>query len=663
VNRLAQETSPYLRQHRDNPVDWYPWGPEAFARAASEDRPVLVSVGYAACHWCHVMAHESFEDADVARTMNDHFVNVKVDREERPDVDAIYMDAVQAMTGHGGWPMTVFLTPAGRPFYGGTYYPREGFLQLLAAIDDAWRNRRAEVLAGADRMVEAIDRTARLVPPADLPGVEHLNAALQQLAASFDADWGGFGRPPKFPQTANLELLLRATQAGAGDAALHMVTETLDAMASGGIYDHLGGGFARYSVDAQWLVPHFEKMLYDQALLIQVYVHAWQATREARYRQVVEETVGYVLRDLRHPDGGFFSSEDADSEGEEGRFYVWTPSEMIAVLGPEVVATAIDWYGVTEEGNFEGRNILYRPTRGDLRRPPAVEAARTRLLAARDERVRPGLDDKVLTEWNALLIAALAEAGAAMLRDDWLAAATSGGNFLLGSLRRPDGRWWRSWQADGGARHDAMAADHAALVIAFVTLAEATGEARWIAVARATADTMLEHFWDDANGGLFTTADDAEALIVRQKDLMDGATPAANSLGATGLYRLGALTGERRYAHRADDILRLVGSVIGGAPTAFGHLLGAIDQRRAGTTEIAVVGDRPDLVAAVHQRYLPNAVLAWGEPYDSPLWEGRSPGRAYVCRDYACQLPAQSVEELVGQLAPAPAGARAASAD
>ncbi len=663
VNRLAEETSPYLRQHRDNPVDWYPWGPEAFAKAAVEDRPVLLSVGYAACHWCHVMAHESFEDAEVAQAMNDRFVSVKVDREERPDVDAVYMDAVQAMTGQGGWPMTVFLTPDGRPFYGGTYYPRAGFLQLLAAIDDAWRHRRTDVVAGADQLVQTIDRTAHLTPPPDLPGAEHLSAALQQLASAFDTEWGGFGRPPKFPQAANLELVLRASEAGAGAAARRVVTETLDAMASGGIYDHLGGGFARYSVDRQWLVPHFEKMLYDQALLIPVYLHAWQVTGEERYRQVVDETVTYVLRDLRHGAGGFFSSEDADSEGEEGRFYVWTPAEMTAALGPELVASALDWFGVTEDGNFEGRNILHRPTRGDLLRPPPIEAARTVLLAARGERVRPGLDDKVLTEWNGLFLAALAESAAALRRSDWLAAAKEAGEFLLTQLRRDDGRWHRSWQAEGGARHDALAADHAALLGAFVRLSEATGETRWIAAASATADTMLEHFWDHANGGVFTTADDGEALIVRQKDLMDGATPAANSLAANGLYRLGALTGERRYTERADDILRLVGGVVAGAPTAFGHLLGAVDLRRTGVTEIAVVGDRPDLVAAILSRYLPNAVLAWGEPYPSPLWEARRPGRAYVCRDYACQAPAESVDALVGQLARAAARTTAESAD
>jgi uncharacterized protein YyaL (SSP411 family) len=661
MNRLAEETSPYLRQHRDNPVDWHPWGPEAFARARAEDRPILLSVGYAACHWCHVMAHESFEDDDVAEVMNRLFVNVKVDREERPDVDAIYMDAVQALTGRGGWPMTVFLTPEGRPFYGGTYYPRPQFLQLLEAIDDAWRNRRAEVDGAAGQLVRALDSTARIEPADTAPGVEQLNAALQQLAASFDRQWGGFGRAPKFPQAMNLELVLRAHHANGSPDALAVVTTTLDAMCSGGIYDHLGGGFARYSVDERWLVPHFEKMLYDQALLVPVYLHTWQVTGEARYRQVVEETVGYVLRDLRDDRGGFFSSEDADSLGDdghshEGRFYVWTPEEFHAVLGDGGVAdAAMAWFGVESSGNFEGRTILNRMhARGELARPPEIEAARQQLFTAREQRPRPGLDDKVLTEWNGLMLAALAEAAAALEREDWLAAAVQNGEFLLDSLRGAGGRWHRSWQRDGGARHGALAADHAAVLHGFLALAGATGRARWIEEAVAVADTLLDRFWDASRGGLFTTADDAEALVVRQKDVMDNATPSANALAASGLYRLAALTGELRYRNQADQILQLLGGVVGGAPTAFGHLLGAVDLRRSGPVEIAVVGDRRDLVGEIHHRYLPNAVLAWGEPFPSPLWEARRDGFAYVCRDYACQAPVDTVEGLAAQLTGAP---------
>jgi uncharacterized protein len=654
VNRLAGETSPYLRQHRDNPVDWYPWSSEAFARAQAEDKPVLLSVGYSACHWCHVMAHESFEDAEVATAMNDRFVSIKVDREERPDVDAVYMDAVQAINGHGGWPMTVFLAPDGRPFYGGTYYPKGTFLQLLAAVSEAWHDRRGELLQQAGHLIEALDRTARVEPAEDVPGVELLNHALGQLAGNFDAEWGGFGGAPKFPQAMSLELMLRAHRSSGSADALMVVTTSLDAMASGGMYDHLGGGFARYSVDRRWLVPHFEKMLYDQALLVPVYLHAWQVTGEARYRQVVEETVGYVLRDLGQPDGGLSSAEDADSPGpdghnEEGRFYTWAPDEIRAIVSD--AEPVFEWYGVTEAGNFEGRTILHRPVRADLLRPPTIEDARRRLFEARTGRPRPGLDDKVLTEWNALMVAALADAGAATSRADWVDAARRTGEFLLASMRKDDGRWYRSWQRDGGARHDALAADHAALVVAFLALASATGEARWVAEAVDVGDTLLDHFWDAGQGGLYTTADDAEALVVRQKDLVDSATPSANSLAAVGLARLAAVTGEFRYRNHADQILRLGAALAAGAPSAFSYLLAAVDMRRASITEIAVAGPRPDLVAAVHQRYLPDAVLAWGERFDSPLWDERRDGFAYVCHDYACEAPTDTVEGLVALLA------------
>jgi uncharacterized protein YyaL (SSP411 family) len=429
-------------------------------------------------------------------------------------------------------------------------------------------------------------------------------------------------------------------------------------MASGGMYDHLGGGFARYSVDREWLVPHFEKMLYDQALLVPVYLHAWQVTGEPRYRQVVEETVAYLRAELGQPEGGFSSAEDADSPGpdghnEEGRFYTWTPAEVRSALAdsPGDVDDVLVWYGITEAGNFEGRTILHRPVRGDLLRPPAIEAARRRLLAVRAGRPRPGLDDKVLTEWNGLVVAALAEAGAATAHADWVDAARRTGQFLLDELRTDGGRWRRSWQRDGGARHDALAADHAALVVAFVALAAATGEARWVAEAAAVADTMLDHFWDAGQGGLYTTADDAEALVVRQKDLVDSATPSANSLAAVGLYRLSALTGDHRYRNHADQILRLAAGLAAGAPSAFSYLLAAVDLRRASIMEIAVAGSRPDLVEAVHQRYLPDAVLAWGERFSSPLWDERRDGFAYVCHDYACEAPTDTVDGLVALLA------------
>ena len=672
MNRLDSETSPYLRQHRDNPVDWYPWGPEAFEAAAERDRPVLLSVGYSSCHWCHVMAHESFEDPDTAAIMNQLFVNVKVDREERPDVDAIYMDSVQAMTGRGGWPMTVFCTPDGRPFFGGTYYPdrpRGGmasFRQVMAAIDEAWTNRRSDVHAQADQLTALIDRTSRaaaaMAPeaaPADAADSRALDRAGDAILSSFDPEWGGFGGAPKFPAAMTLASALRIHHRSDRPELLRVVRTSLDAMASGGIYDHLGGGFARYSVDHRWLVPHFEKMLYDNALLTRVYLHAWMVTGEAVYRQVVEETIGYVLRDLRHADGGFYSAEDADSEGVEGKFYVWSEPELRAVVqsaaGAEADDEAVAWWGVTAAGNFEGANILNRPVRGDLIRPDTVETARQALFECRESRIRPGLDDKVLTEWNGLMLSALAEAAAATGNGEWRAAAVANGEFLVANLRRADGRWLRSWQAGDAerpaqARHLAYAQDYGAMIDALTRLAELSGEARWIDDARAAADGLLDLFWDGDAGGVFTTGDDAERLVTRPKDLMDNATPSAQSLAACGLLRLAALTGEARYDEHARQIIGLFSSAAAQHPTAFGRTLEALDMAANGLDEIAVVGDRADLVAAVQTRYLPGAVLAWGEPYDSPLWADRPEGFAYVCRDFTCQSPAATHEDLVAQL-------------
>ncbi len=665
MNRLGRETSPYLRQHRDNPVHWYPWGDDAFAEARARHAPVLLSVGYSACHWCHVMAHECFEDDEVAEVMNRLFVNVKVDREERPDVDAVYMDAVQAMTGRGGWPMTVFLTPDGEPFYGGTYFPKQQFLQLMAAIDEVWRTRPDDVRQNVGALLAAVDRT-RAITPSDLPGPELTERAVGQLAAAFDDTWGGFGRAPKFPPTSGLDLLLREHLRTGDQHARRMVDTTLSAMASGGMYDHLAGGFARYSTDDRWLVPHFEKMLYDQALLVRVYTHAAQVFAEPVWRQVVDETIGYVLTELRHPDGGFFSAEDADAPDEHGHAHeglatTWTPDEVRAVLGDDA-PIALDWYELAHPdfagGNFEGRWIPCRlHHRGQLLRPPEVERVRQALLAHRATRPRPGLDDKVLTEWNALMLSSLAEAAAAFGRDDWLGAAVANAEFLCRELRASDGRWRRSWQADGEpqARHAALAADHACLVDAFTRLAEATGAARWVVEARHVADTMLDHFWDADHGGLFTTADDAEALIVRQKDLLEGATPSANSMAAIALARLGALTGEQRYANHADQILRLLATLAPQAPSAFAHALGAVDLRTHGITEVVVVGDRPDLLAVVRETWRPEVVLAWGEADDSPLWSGRSEGAAYVCEHAACLLPATDPASLRAQLAAGPA--------
>ncbi|HEU5151666.1 MAG TPA: thioredoxin domain-containing protein [Iamia sp.] len=672
MNRLAGQTSPYLRQHADNPVHWWPWGDEAFAEARRRDVPVLLSIGYSACHWCHVMAHESFEDPDVAAVVNDLFVCIKVDREERPDVDALYMEATQAMTGAGGWPMTVFTTPTGEPFFCGTYFPPEkrpgtpSFLDVCRAIDDAWTNRRADVTEQGGKLAQHLRRTLRVAPGSrPVPGAEVVEAAVTGLLAAHDEVRGGFGGAPKFPQPASVELLLRAASRHAGDlegddgTALHAATTTLDHMAAGGIYDHLGGGFARYSVDARWLVPHFEKMLYDQALLIRSYLHAWLLTGAPRHRQVVDETITYVLRDLRHPAGGFFSAEDADSEGEEGRFYLWTPDEIRSTLGPDEATAAMEWWGVTEEGNFTageaqpggqggtGRTILNRlHAVGRIERPPLVQDCRVRLFDARGERVRPGLDDKVLTEWNGLMLATLAEAASATGNRAWLEAAVQAGEFLCLRLRSAEGRWLRTWQGDpadptatGRAHQPAFAADHAALVDAFTRLAEATGQARWMAVARATADVLVALFRDTEGSGFFTTGSDAEELVARPKDLQDGATPSANSNAAWALLRLAALTGEATYRQAAEEVLALLGPLAGEHPLAFAHLAAGIDLHSRGSTEVVIPGHDLDLVGTVQQRWLPDAVLAWGEPYPSPLWEGRVEGQAYVCRDHACQLP------------------------
>ncbi len=661
-NRLGREASPYLRQHADNPVHWFPWGEEAFAEARERDVPILLSVGYSACHWCHVMAHESFEDEATAAVMNERFVNVKVDREERPDVDAVYMEAVQSLTGHGGWPMTVFLAPDGRPFFGGTYFPpqaRHGlpaFTDLCRAVDESWRERRDDILGQAEEITEALQRPALTGRDGDLPDRAALASLPGSVAEQYDGEWGGFGKAPKFPQAMTLDLLLRAHARGlGGDDAdpLRMATTSLDAMASGGIYDHLGGGFARYSVDAFWMVPHFEKMLYDQALLLRAYLHAWQLTGADRHRQVVDEVIGYVLRDLRHPDGGLFSAEDADSEGEEGRFYVWKASEIRDVLGDDTEAAegAIGWYGVSPNGNFEGANILHRPVRGDIARPHAIERARAALFEARERRVRPGLDDKVLTEWNALFLSSLAEAAAATGDRSWGDAAIACGEFLLANLRRDDGRWLRAWQAEAGARHLAYAADHAAVVDAFTRLGELTGEARWTEAATEAAHALLDLFWDEETGGLHTTGDDAEALVARQQELLDNATPAANSNAAVALARLAALTGEARFDTAARRIVARLGGPALQHPTAFANLLAAADVLAHPLLEVVVTGDRPDLVEAVQRRWLPGAVLAWGERTASPLWEGREDdGRAYVCEAYACKSPATTVEDLLAQL-------------
>lgn len=609
------------------------------------------------------MAHESFEHDETARVMNELFVNVKVDREERPDVDAVYMDAVQALTGRGGWPMTVFCTPEGEPFYGGTYYPRDTFVKLMHAVDDAWRNRREELRQNVDALVEAIGRTVHVAPTESIDANDLLGRAVGGLQQNFDGAWGGFGGAPKFPSTFNLDLLLHVGLF-AGDAALiDMVRTSLDAMAAGGMYDQLGGGYCRYSVDEKWLVPHFEKMLYDQALLLRAHVHAFGVQRLPRDEQIAREIVEYVLTHLSSPEGGFYSAEDADSldehgHSEEGAFYTWTVDELRAVLGDEA-DEAIAYWSVTDGGNFEGRNILHRMGhRGDIARDARVESWRTRLREHRARRHRPGLDDKVLTEWNAMMTSSLCEAARAFADPAMARAAVRNGEFLLDNLRTPDGRWHRSWQADASprARHDALAHDLAHVVDAMTRLYELTGDRSWLEAAHDTARQLRQEHWDDTNGGVFTVSSLGEQLIVRQKDLMDNATASANSMTALAFMRLSRLVDDDGLDRDADAILRLLARVAPSAPSAFGHALHVLLMRTRGIVEVVIPGGRTALHDVFDERWRPDAVLAWGEPTGSMLWKGRTVGNAYVCRDRVCQLPASDPDTLRTQLVTTPNG-------
>jgi uncharacterized protein YyaL (SSP411 family) len=653
TNRLAQETSPYLLQHRENPVDWYPWGAEALERAVEQDRPILLSVGYSACHWCHVMERESFEDEATAAYMNEHFVCIKVDREERPDVDAIYMEAVQSMTGQGGWPMTVFLDPEGVPFYGGTYFPPDesrgmpSFRMVMEAVVDAFERRREEIRERAAGTKARLGAVGLIEPSPEPPETAQLEEAISRLRMSADRERGGFGSAPKFPPASALELLM----ARGGEEDREIVERTLDAMAAGGIYDQIGGGFARYSVDAVWLVPHFEKMLYDNALLASAYLHGWQALGHERYRRVCEETLDWMLREMRGPEGGFYSALDADSEGEEGRFYVWAPEQIRAVLGDEAEAV-IEFYGVSERGNFEGASILHLASGVDSPAPARLAEARQALYDARAKRVWPGLDDKRLASWNALAISALAEAGAVFDRDDYLDAARQCAEFVLGTLSDGSGRLLRTYK-DGDARLNAYLEDHAFLLEALRTLYEATFEPRWFERARALADEIVARFGDPERGGFFSTSADHEELIARRKEIGDHPIPSGNSAAALGLLRLGALTGERGYERQAEGVFALFAKTAAQHPESFAHLLRALDFHLAPTREVALIGDDvSELAAVVRSTLRPHLVLAAGpegsaEPpllRDRPLVDGRV--TAYVCERFACQAPVTGVAEL-----------------
>ncbi len=654
-NRLANATSPYLLQHADNPVDWYPWSEEALNKAQAEDKPIFLSIGYSACHWCHVMAHESFEDEGVAAILNEHFVSIKVDREERPDLDRIYMSAVQAITGSGGWPMSVFLTPDGRPFYGGTYFPprpRHGlpaFTDLLLAVADAWQNRREEAVDSGERLVTTIERQSAVgVPTAhtDLRR-ETLASAFTNLVQSFDHVHGGWGGAPKFPQPMALEFLLRHHHTTGDAHALNMVSHTLRAMVRGGMYDQLGGGFHRYSVDHHWLVPHFEKMLYDNALLARVYLHAWQVTGDAFFRAITEETLDYVVREMTDPAGGFYSTQDADSEGQEGKFFVWTPAQIREALDADAV-TFMAAYGVTDRGNFEGQNILQLV--GDVEQRTDLAGARRKLFNAREGRVHPGRDEKVLTSWNGLMLAAFAEAARVLRRDDYRQVAERNADFLLRELWRPNGRLWHTWKA-GSAKINGYLEDYAHLAEGLLKVYQLTFEDRWYLAARELVETMLAHF-AAPNGGFFDTSDDHEKLITRPRELQDNAVPCGNAMAALVLLRLAGLAVEPRYVEVAQRSLSQVQSLLAQYPLGFAQWLIAADYVLAHPPEIAIVGDpgaadTRALLDACTTGYRPHQIVALGAPdagssaipllQDRVHIEGRA--TAYVCINFACRPP------------------------
>ncbi|MEZ6104360.1 MAG: thioredoxin domain-containing protein [Pirellulaceae bacterium] len=674
-NRLSQETSPYLLQHAENPVDWYAWGEEALQRAKLEGKPIFLSVGYSACHWCHVMEHESFEDAAIAAKLNEHFICIKVDREERPDLDSIYMMAVQMMTGRGGWPMSVFLTPDLQPFFGGTYWPPRarmgmpGFEQVISAVKDAWENRRDQAITQAAALTERIQQMSSQATGDGftLASATLLHDAEAKLEQLFDGTYGGFGQAPKFPHAMDLQVLLRIWRRKRRPEILHMVQLTLDKMSQGGIYDHLGGGFARYSVDQQWLVPHFEKMLYDNALLTLAYLEAFQATGEPRYAQTVRETLDYVLRDLTDPHGGFHSTEDADSEGEEGKFYVWSRQEIIDVLNDDQLAERFCYiYDVTEQGNFEGHNILNLPKSLEqaaaakgwdpIELASQMKAAKQKLFAVRSRRVRPGKDDKILVNWNGLMIDAMSRAAAILDEQRYMNAARLAAEFICDNMKQSNGQLLHCWR-NGQARFQAYLDDYACLANGLVSLYEASFEERWIDEAHQLIETIRRHFADRDGRGFYYTSDDHEQLIARTKDIYDSSVPSGNAMAATVLLRLGTLCGRADFLEAARGVLDLAAPIMEQSPTAAGQMFIALDMVTGPTWELILVGsDQNDDVSAVlrdlHQRFIPNRVLAYRPDADQPdgsneldaIFVGREAvdGRlsAYICRQFSCSRPA-----------------------
>ena len=682
-NRLINETSPYLLQHANNPVDWYPWGEEALERARSEDKPILLSIGYSACHWCHVMERESFEDETIAGLMNENFVSIKVDREERPDLDQVYMQAVQMLTGSGGWPMTVFLTPEGKPFYGGTYFPPDdrqgmpGFPRLLTSIAEAYSTNRGEVDRVTQQLTTQMSQSNQVPQGTSILTVDILHQAYSSLATNFDYQNGGFGNAPKFPQPMTPEFLLRYYHHGYNPRALELVELTLEKMAYGGIYDQIGGGFHRYSTDPYWLVPHFEKMLYDNALLARLFLHTYLITGRALYRRVVEETLDYVLREMTDPSGGFYSAQDADSEGVEGKFFVWSPGEINAVMGDTDGEVFAGYYGVTAGGNFEGKNILnirqnpeeFAETKGLTadQLGDIINRGSKALLEVREQRIHPMRDDKVLSSWNGLMLRSFAEAAAALGRPDYLAVAIKNAGFLVGSMKS-DGRLLRTYR-DGQAKLLGYLEDYSFVIDGLLALYEATFDLRWLEEAVTLADSMIELFWDEGIGGFYDTGSDHETLVIRPRDVFDNAQPCGGSVASDVLLRLAVFTGKSDYSAKAAVPLRSLHQAMSQSPGGTGHWLSALDFYVSPPKEIAVIGPRDDpatqaLLDTVFHQFLPNKVVMGVESplsptvgnsgSDIPLLAGRGMvgglPSAYVCQNYACQLPVTDPAGLAEQL-------------
>ncbi|MFP4395314.1 MAG: thioredoxin domain-containing protein [Anaerolineales bacterium] len=663
TNHLADERSRYLQQHADNPVDWYPWGEAAFEKARREDKPIFLSIGYSACHWCHVMAHESFEDDETAALLNAYFVSIKVDREERPDVDRIYMGAVQALTGRGGWPMSVFITAEGEPFYGGTYFPPDprpglpAFKQILLMIADAWESHREELLKNAEQLVAAIhQQQATLAQDTAAPlSAETLAAAYGGIQQRFDWQHGGWGNAPKFPQPMAIEFLLRRHYATGDERALQMVTHALEAMARGGIYDQIGGGFHRYAVDARWQTPHFEKMLYDSALLVPVYLHAWQVTGAPLFRAIVEETLDYIIREMTNPSGGFYATQDADTEGQEGKFFLWTPDEIHAVLGRDA-KRFMEHYGVTARGNFEGQNIL--TFHGSFEQRAALAHAREQLFEARERRTPPGRDEKVLTSWNGLMLAAFAEAARVLDRPDYRQTATRNADFLLTTLHSSEGRLWHTW-IEGEVKVKGLLVDYAYLIAGLLALYQTTFAPQWITAAEQLAATMMTYF--AAEVGFYDTPSDAgERIVVRPRETQDSATPSGNAMAATVLLKLARFGGERasEYEAHARRSLAAIQPLARQHPLGFAQWLIAIDAALAASTEIAIAGDlraeaTRDLIAVAQAGYHPQRLVATGQGEPPPLLAHRTPlddredtPAAYVCHAAACRPPVTEPDAL-----------------